>query len=72
MIKTINLTVPLETSKEELFSIAIKKSGINKKSVTDFKINRRSVDARRKNVQFNYSVTLFTNNDRIIKEELKK
>ena len=74
MIKTINnITVPLETSKEELFSIAIKKSGLNRKSVTGFKVNRRSVDARRKNVQFNYSVTLFTNNDRIKKAgELKK
>ena len=65
MIKTINnITVPLETSKEELFSIAVKKSGLSKKSVTDFKINRRSVDARRKNVQFNYSVTLYTNNSK--------
>ena len=65
MIKTINnITVPLETSKEELFSIAIKKSGLPKKSVTDFKINRRSVDARRKKVQFNYSVTLFTENSK--------
>ena len=73
MIKTINnITVPLDTSKEELFSIAIKKSGLPKKSVTDFKINRRSVDARRKNVQFNYSITLFTDNDRIEKREAPK
>lgn len=71
MIKTVNnITVPLETSKEELFSIAVKKSGISRKSVTDFKINRRSVDARRKNVQFNYSVTLYTNNSK--PEEAKK
>ena len=73
MIKTINITVPLETSKEELFSIAIKKSGLHKKAVTGYKINRRSVDARRKNVQFNYSITLFTHNDSIKKsEEIKK
>lgn len=66
MIKNINnITVPLETSKEELLSIAIKKSGLSKASVTGYKINRRSVDARRKNVQFNYSITLFTNNEKI-------
>ena len=70
MIKTVNnITVPLDTSKEELFSIAIKKSGLPKKSVTGYKINRRSVDARRKNVQFNYSVTLFTHNDTIEKKQ---
>lgn len=66
MIKTINnITVPLESSKEELLSFAIKKSGLSKKAVTGYKINRRSVDARRKNVQFNYSITLFTDNESI-------
>ncbi len=69
MIKTVNnITVPLETSKEELISIAIKKSGLTKSKVTGYKINRRSVDARRKNVQFNYSITLFTYNDSIKKD----
>lgn len=64
MIKTINnITLPLETPMEELLSVAIKKSGLSKKKVTGYKINRRSVDARRKNVQFNYSITLFTDND---------
>ncbi|MEE1042450.1 MAG: NAD(P)/FAD-dependent oxidoreductase [Clostridia bacterium] len=65
MIKTINITVPLETSKEELVSIASKKSGLNKKSITGYRINRRSVDARRKKVQFNYSISLFTENSQI-------
>lgn len=70
MIKIINnITVPLDTSKEELFSIAIKKSGIPQQSVTGYKINRRSVDARRKNVQFNYSITLFTDNETIEKKQ---
>ncbi len=71
MIKTVNnITVPLETSKEELLSIAIKKSGISKRQITGYKINRRSVDARRKNVQFNYSITLYTG-DENPKEENK-
>lgn len=71
MIKTINnITVPLETSKEELISIAIKKSGLSRNKVTGYKINRRSVDARRKNVQFNYSITLFTDNDSIKNEKV--
>mgnify|MGYP003296600145 CR=1 FL=1 len=48
MIKIINnITVPLETTKEELVSIAIKKSGLSKNSITGYKINKRSVDARR-------------------------
>ncbi len=70
MIKTFNnITVPLETSIEELLHITIKKSGLKRNSVTGYKINRRSVDARRKNVQFNYSITLFTDNDAVKKEK---
>lgn len=75
MIKIINnITVPLETTKEELVSIAIKKSGLSKNSITGYKINKRSVDARRKKVQFNYSISLFTENDedKNIDETLKK
>ncbi len=64
MIKTINnITVPLETTNEELVSVAIKKSGLSKNKITGYKINRRSVDARKKKVQFNYSVSLFTGNE---------
>ena len=74
MIKLINnITVPLETTKEELVSIAIKKSGLSEKSVKGYKINRRSVDARRKKVQFNYSISLFTEyDDEKTKEEILK
>ena len=71
MIKDINnITVPLETNIDEIVEIAIKKSGLHKKSVTGYKIKRRSVDARRKKVQFNYCISLFTDNDGIYKEEI--
>ncbi len=61
MKKTINnITVPLDMPEEELLLLAIKKSGFSKKQVTGYRIERRSVDARHKNVQFNYSITLFT------------
>ena len=61
MIKDINnITVPLETEIDEVVEIAIKKSGLHKNAVTGYKIKRRSVDARRKKVQFNYCISLFT------------
>ena len=60
MITVNNITVPLDMSEEELLLHAIKKSGLSKKQVTGYRIERRSVDARRKNVQFNYSISLFT------------
>ena len=58
MITVNNITVPLDMSKEELLLHAIKKSGLSKKQVTGYRVERRSVDARRKNVQFNYSISL--------------
>lgn len=63
MITVNNITVPLDMSEEELLLRAIKKSGLSKKQITGYRIERRSVDARRKNVQFNYSITLFTGDE---------
>lgn len=69
MITVNNITVPLDMSEEELILVAIKKSGLSKKQVTGYRIERRSVDARRKNVQFNYSISLFTGDNREAKKE---
>ena len=75
----INVTVPLDTEIDELKTIAIKKSGIKRNDVRDFKIARRSVDARRGNVQFNYAVILdvhdnikFSSKAKILPDEEKR
>ena len=60
MIKDVNVTVSLDTPIEDVVSHAVKKSGINPKAVTGYKIKKRSVDARRKQVQFNYCISLYT------------
>ncbi len=62
MIKDVNLSVPIETPLEEVVESAVKKTGISKKLIKGYKIKKRSVDARRKKVQFNYCISLFTEN----------
>jgi uncharacterized FAD-dependent dehydrogenase len=57
-IQIKNITVPLETSVTELKRISAKKAGIREKDILGFKIARRSVDARRNTVSFNYSIIL--------------
>ena len=74
-----NITVPLDTDIDELKKIAFKKAGIKQNEVRNFKISRRSVDARRGNVQFNYSIVLdvpdtavFSSDAHILPEEEKR
>ncbi len=68
-----NITVPLDTSIDEVVNMAISQSAIPKETVTGFKIKKKSVDARRKKVQFNYCISLFTENDvPFAEKELKK
>lgn len=70
MIKDINnIIVPLDTHIEDVVFAAVRKSGIPKNLITGYKIKRRSVDARRKKVQFNYCISLFTDNECICYEE---
>ena len=57
-IQIKSISVPIETSVDELKKISAKKAGISQKDILGFKIARRSVDARRNNVSFNYSVIL--------------
>ena len=70
MIKDVNITVSLDTPLLEVVSCAVKKSGINPKAVTGYKIKKRSVDARRKQVQFNYCISLYTGKE-VQKKQVK-
>lgn len=63
MINVNNLLVPPGTTPEELLELALKKSSLSKSALRDWKILRRSVDARRKSVHLNYSVGLVTHGD---------
>lgn len=54
-----NLKLPVGKSEEELFSLALKKSGLKKQSVKHFKILKKSLDARDKNdIKHVYSVEI--------------
>lgn len=74
-----NINVSLDTKTDELKKIVFKKAGITESNVRNFKIVRRSVDARRGNVQFNYSVILdvpdntnFSSNAHILPDDEKR
>ena len=56
-MKIDNLKLAVGKSQEELFYLALKKSGIKKQSVKHFKILKKSLDARDKNdIKYVYSV----------------
>ncbi len=55
-IKVSNVMMPLEHSIDEVFKAACKTGGIDEAAVVSNKILRRSVDARKGTVRFNYSV----------------
>ena len=63
-----NIKVPLETDWGELKSIALKKLTKNESDCTSFKILKQSVDARKKNVSFVYSVLVTLKNEKNIKK----
>ncbi len=59
MKKTIsNIILPLDSLKEDAVEKAIKKSGISRDIITKAYISKKSIDARRNNVSFVYSVTI--------------
>lgn len=55
-----NLKMPITSSFDEVFSACAKKMGISKSDILSQKILRKSVDARRKQVNFIYSVLIET------------
>lgn len=60
-VKVSNLKVPLGTLIDDVFFKAYKKAGIKKEDIASQKILRRSVDARKKQVELVFSVLLETN-----------
>ena len=67
-MKIDNIKLPAIHTEEELFSNAVKKSGLKRASIKHFKILKKSLDARDKNdIKYVYSVEI---SDR--KEQLKK
>ena len=58
-MKIDNLKLPVGKSQEEVFYLALKKSGLKKQSVKHFKILKKSLDARDKNdIKYVYSVEI--------------
>ncbi len=56
-----NLKMPITSSNDEVFSACLKKMGIGKSDVLSCKILRKSIDARRNQVSFIFSVMIETN-----------
>lgn len=70
MIRIGNIKAPLEAEKDKLIDITVKKTGIKKHTIKEFKIFRKSIDARdKKNVHFVYTfdLILFTNEHEVVK-----
>ncbi len=53
-----NIKLPLDSCVEDALLAAVKKSEIDKELITKVYVNKRSVDARRNNVSFVYSVVV--------------
>ncbi|MBR0278011.1 MAG: NAD(P)/FAD-dependent oxidoreductase [Clostridia bacterium] len=70
IIDVNNITVPLDTKIEEIIEIAAKQSNVSKNSLTGYKINKKSIDARHKKVQFNYCISLFTDSEKPYEESV--
>lgn len=67
-----NIFVPVDAKTEEVYKTALKKSGLSKNSITGFKVIRRSVDARHKNVRFNYCIRLYTGDENNFEKKEQK
>lgn len=61
LYKINNLKMPLDASENEIFSEAFKRAKVPEHKVLSKKIIKKSIDARRGEVQFVYSVLLETN-----------
>lgn len=59
--KVSNLKMPITSSKDEVFSACAKKAGIKEADIVSKKLLRKSIDARRKQVNFIYSALIETN-----------
>lgn len=75
--KVSNLKMPITSSFDEVYSACTKMMGINNADIISKKILRKSIDARRKQVSFIYSVLIETdkkvkNDDNITPVEIKK
>lgn len=70
MIRVGSIKAPLEANKEQLIDIVVKKTGIKKNTIKEFKIHKKSIDARdKKNVHFVYTfdIKLHTNEREVVK-----
>ena len=67
-----NIFVPVDTKIEEVYKTAVKKSGLLRSKITSFKIKRRSVDARHKNVRFNYCIRIYTGDEPVFEVKNEK
>lgn len=74
MIEDISLRVSPKVSarKEELLKALSEKLGLGLENINDFRIVRRSVDARQKKVMINVTVRVATGDDRKVMPILKK
>ena len=75
--KISNLKMPITSSIDEVFSACVQKMGIKNADIISKKILRKSIDARRKQVSFIYSVLIETNrkiisDDNITPVEIKE
>ncbi len=61
-IEVNNILISLNHNIEDVLELAVKKVGIKKSDIKNYTIARRSVDARRNNIRFNYCVDLDVNN----------
>lgn len=65
MIRINNIKIRKNISNEEVFLFAIKKYKINSEDVLDWKISKKSIDARKKeDVHYNYSIDLNVKNEK--------
>jgi len=69
MLRLTGLVLPIEHTDEALVASLCKKVGIDLKQLKDYKIFRRSIDARKKPVVFNYTIDfeVYSNSKRLIK-----
>ncbi|MFH2144094.1 MAG: FAD-dependent protein [Bacteroidota bacterium] len=73
MNNEINLSVSPENiqNKGYLKKIAARQLGVNLNEISDIKILKRSLDARKKDIKYNLRIKIFTDAQSLIKEEVK-
>lgn len=72
MLRINNIKIYEDTSNEKVFEIALSKNKINKTDIINWKISKKSIDARdKKNVHYNYSIDIEVKNENKYKNLLK-